>query len=110
MLGAKRGLGFNVAGSPQGNALGLDRPHKVKRPEGLRYHELMAQPRTDIQYVSDEARARREGISPEAVREKLAHVVSDRGERASRLLGAGRKFSPDRDAVTELVEERAAED
>jgi hypothetical protein len=35
--------------------------------------------------------------------------IPDRGERARRLLGVGRKFSPDRDAVAELVAERASE-
>lgn len=33
----------------------------------------------------------------------------DRGELARRLLGAGRKFSPDHDAVSELVAERLAD-
>jgi hypothetical protein len=33
--------------------------------------------------------------------------VPGRGERARRLLGAGRKFAPDRDAVAELIAERA---
>jgi AbrB family looped-hinge helix DNA binding protein len=41
--------------------------------------------------------------------EILVRVIPDRGERARRLLGAGRKLSPDRDAVAELVAERAAE-
>jgi AbrB family looped-hinge helix DNA binding protein len=41
--------------------------------------------------------------------EILVRVIPDRGERARRLLGGGRKFSPDRDAVAELVTERAAE-
>jgi hypothetical protein len=36
-------------------------------------------------------------------------VIPDRGELARCLLGAGRKFSPERDAVAELVAERAAE-
>ena len=36
-------------------------------------------------------------------------VIPDRGELARRLLGAGRRFSPERDAVAELVAERAAE-
>ena len=36
-------------------------------------------------------------------------VIHDRGALARRLLGAGRKFSPDRDAVAELVEQREAE-
>lgn len=40
----------------------------------------------------------------------MARVIPDRGEQARRLLGAGRKFSPNRDAVAELVAERAAED
>ncbi len=37
--------------------------------------------------------------------EILVRVIPDRGERARRLLGAGRKLSPNRDAVAE----RAAE-
>ncbi len=41
--------------------------------------------------------------------EILVRVIPDRGERARRLLGTSRKFSPDRDAVAELVAERAAE-
>ncbi|WP_423225668.1 hypothetical protein [Candidatus Amarolinea aalborgensis] len=36
-------------------------------------------------------------------------TIPDRGELARRLLGAGRRFSPERDAVAELVAERAAE-
>ena len=44
----------------------------------------------------------------EGKREILVRVIPDRGELARRLLGAGRKFSPDRDAVSELVSERAA--
>ena len=36
-------------------------------------------------------------------------ISPDRGELARRLLGAGRRFSPERDAVAELVAERAAE-
>src|SRR5205823_14946885 len=39
----------------------------------------------------------------------LSRMIPDRGERARRLLGAGRKFSPDHDAVAELVAERTAE-
>ena len=31
------------------------------------------------------------------------------GELARRLLGAGRKFAPERDSVAELIQERAAE-
>jgi AbrB family looped-hinge helix DNA binding protein len=41
--------------------------------------------------------------------EILVRVIPDRGERARRLLGASCKFSPDRDAVAELVAERATE-
>ena len=36
-------------------------------------------------------------------------MIPDRGELARRLLGAGRRFSPDRDAVAELLAERASE-
>ena len=36
-------------------------------------------------------------------------VIPGRGELARRLLGVGRRFSPERDAVAELVAERAAE-
>lgn len=45
----------------------------------------------------------------EGKEEILVRVVPDRAERARRLLGAGRKYSPDRDAVADLVAERAAE-
>ncbi len=41
--------------------------------------------------------------------EILVRVIPDRGERARRLLGSGRKFSPDCDSVADLVAERAAE-
>jgi AbrB family looped-hinge helix DNA binding protein len=61
--------------------------------------------------------ARRSGIKPgsrldwepvEGKEEILVRVISDRGELAHRLLGAGREFALERDAVAELVEERAA--
>ena len=39
----------------------------------------------------------------------LVRIIPGRGELARRLLGAGRRFSPERDAVAELVAERAAE-
>jgi AbrB family looped-hinge helix DNA binding protein len=42
--------------------------------------------------------------------EILVRVIPDRGELARRLLGAGRKFSPERDAVAELEAERASEE
>lgn len=41
--------------------------------------------------------------------EILVRVIPDRGELARRLLGAGRELAPDRDAVAELVAERAAD-
>lgn len=41
--------------------------------------------------------------------EILVRVIPDRGEMARRLIGAGRRFSPDRDSVAELVAERASE-
>jgi len=40
--------------------------------------------------------------------EILVRVIPERGELARRLLGTGRRFSPERDAVAELVAERAA--
>lgn len=42
--------------------------------------------------------------------EILVRVIPDRGELARRLLGSSRRFSPDRDAVSELVAERASEE
>lgn len=39
----------------------------------------------------------------------LVRVIPDRGELARRLLGSGRRFAPERDAIAELVAERAAE-
>ena len=62
--------------------------------------------------------ARRLGIKPgwklnwqpvEGKNEIIVRVIPDRGELARRLLGTGRKFSPDRDAVAELIAEREAE-
>ncbi len=41
--------------------------------------------------------------------EILVRVIPDRGEMARRLIGAGRRFSPERDSVAELVAERASE-
>lgn len=61
---------------------------------------------------------RRFGIKPgyrldwqpiEGKDEILVRVIPDRGELARRLLGAGRRFSPERDAVAELIAERAEE-
>ncbi len=61
---------------------------------------------------------RRLGIKPgyrldwqpvEGKEEILVRVIPDRGELARRLLGAGRKFAPERDAVAELIQERATE-
>ena len=62
--------------------------------------------------------AERFGIKPgwkldwqpvEGKNEIIVRVIPDRGERARQLLGTGRKFSPDRDAVAELIAEREAE-
>ncbi|NWG12966.1 MAG: AbrB/MazE/SpoVT family DNA-binding domain-containing protein [Acidobacteria bacterium] len=61
---------------------------------------------------------RRYGIKPgyrlvwqpvEGREEILVRIVPDRGESARRLLGKGRRFSPERDAVADLVAERVAE-
>jgi len=61
---------------------------------------------------------RRLGIKPgwkldwrpvEGREEILVRVIPDRGELARRLLGTGRKYSPDRDGVAELIAERASE-
>ena len=41
--------------------------------------------------------------------EILVRVIPDRGELARRLAGAGRRFSPETDAVAELIAERAVE-
>ena len=62
--------------------------------------------------------ARKFGIKPgwkldwqpvEGKNEIIVRVIPDRGELARRLLGTGRKFSPDRDGVAELIAERVAE-
>ena len=37
-------------------------------------------------------------------------VIPKRGELARRLMGSGKHWSPDRDAIAELVEERVRED
>jgi hypothetical protein len=42
--------------------------------------------------------------------EPQIRVISNRGELARRLLGAGRRYAPDRDAVAELIAEPAAKD
>ncbi len=62
---------------------------------------------------------RRNGIKPgcnldwqpgEGSEEILVRIIPDRAELARRRLGAGRRFSPDRDAVAELIAERTADD
>ncbi len=62
--------------------------------------------------------ARRFGIKPgwkldwqavEGKDEIVVRVIPDRAELARRLLGAGKKFSPQRDSVAELVAEREAD-
>jgi bifunctional DNA-binding transcriptional regulator/antitoxin component of YhaV-PrlF toxin-antitoxin module len=64
------------------------------------------------------ALARQLGITPgckleweaDAENEEIrVRVIPKRGDLARRLMGAGRKFSPGRDAVAELVEERRAD-
>ena len=45
----------------------------------------------------------------EGKEEILVRVIPGRGELARRLVGATRKFSPESDAVSELVAERVAE-
>lgn len=61
---------------------------------------------------------RRYGIKPgyqldwqvvEGSDEILVRVIPDRADLSRRLLGQGRRFSPERDAVQELVTERAAD-
>lgn len=42
--------------------------------------------------------------------EVTVRVIPTRGERARRLKGAGRHWAPERDAVAELVAERAREE
>lgn len=63
--------------------------------------------------------ARKMGIKPgsrlawqalEGTDEILVRVIPDRGELARRLVGTGKRFSPERDAVAELVDERAKEE
>lgn len=41
--------------------------------------------------------------------EIVVRIIPDRGELARRLLGSGRKYSPERDSVAELIAEREAE-
>jgi AbrB family looped-hinge helix DNA binding protein len=41
--------------------------------------------------------------------EILVRILPDRGELARKLLGTGRRFSPDRDAVADLAAERESE-
>jgi AbrB family looped-hinge helix DNA binding protein len=62
--------------------------------------------------------ARRFGIKPgwrldwqpvKGKNEIIVRVIPDRGEWARQLLGTGRKFAPDHDAVAELIAEREAE-
>ena len=45
----------------------------------------------------------------EGSNEILVRVIPDRAEMARRLLGSGKKYSPERDGVAELVAEREAE-
>lgn len=45
----------------------------------------------------------------EGTDEILVRVIPDRGELARRLAGTGKKYSPERDAVAELIAERESE-
>lgn len=45
----------------------------------------------------------------EGKEEILVRIIPHRGELARRLLGAGKRFSPERDSIAELVNERASE-
>ncbi len=45
----------------------------------------------------------------EGTDEILVRVIPDRGELARRLVGTGKKYSPERDAVAELIAERESE-
>lgn len=42
--------------------------------------------------------------------EVRVRVIPKRGDLARRLMGSAKKWSPERDAVKELIEERARED
>lgn len=48
--------------------------------------------------------------SDEGENEIRAKVIPTRAELARRLKGSGRKWSPERDAIQELIEERVRED
>ena len=53
---------------------------------------------------------RLEWVANVEANEILVRVIPDRGELARRLLGSGRKYSPERDSVAELLAEREADD
>lgn len=71
----------------------------VDLPEA--YREMAAD-----EYREVEAHAWAEATIPDVADE----AAPSRGELAYRLLGSGRRFSADRDAVAGLMEERASED
>ena len=48
----------------------------------------------------------REGPTPDEI---VVRLIPNRAERGRRLLGRGRQWSPDRDAVAELVADRENE-
>lgn len=50
-----------------------------------------------------------EPVSGDGEESILVRVIPKRGEQARRLRGGGRQYSPDRDAVAELVGERSRE-
>ena len=53
---------------------------------------------------------RLEWVANVEANEIIVRVIPDRGELARRLLGSGRKYSPERDSVAELLAEREADD
>jgi len=51
-----------------------------------------------------------QGWQPVEGKEEIpVHIITDQGKLARQLLGAGRKFTPERDSVAELIQKRAAE-
>ncbi len=85
----------------------------------MHYHKSMITTVTQKNMITIPAEiGRRFGIKPgyrlewqpiEGKDEILVRIIPDRGEMARRIMGTGRRFSPDRDAVAELIAERAEE-
>jgi uncharacterized protein len=82
-----------------------------------RHVDLLTERMISTPYFREEVQQTREtiygqgsqGQPVEGEEQILVRVIPDRGELAHRLLGAGREFAPERDAVAELIRERAAE-